>query len=60
MDKALHVIDRMSHWTGTIFCYLIPCLVVVTLWEVIARYAFNNPTDWANEMTMFLTGGGGM
>ena len=56
MEKVLHVIDRISHWSGEIASYLLPGLVFVMMYEVIARYVFNSPTEWAFEMSSFLTG----
>ncbi|GAB4353536.1 MAG: hypothetical protein Kow00114_02730 [Kiloniellaceae bacterium] len=47
-------VDHVSHFTG--IAVSVPYLVAAgaTLWEVIARYVFNAPTQWAFEVVMVL------
>ena len=47
------VIDRISGFTGEFVCYWSLIAVFVYYYEVIARYVFNSPTNWAHE-GMFL------
>ena len=57
LASVLSTIDSISEWSGRIISLLIPCIVAVMFYEVVARYAFNAPTVWAYELTIFLFGG---
>lgn len=46
-------IDRMSFYAGEFVSYWAVIAVFVYYYEVIARYVFNSPTNWAHE-SMFL------
>ena len=46
-------IDRLSVFTGAFVAYWTIIAVVVYFYEVVARYGFNAPTNWAHE-SMFL------
>ncbi|WP_179379482.1 TRAP transporter small permease subunit [Jannaschia marina] len=46
--------DRVSVFIGRIAMMLIAILVGVMFYEVILRYAFEKPTLWANEMSLWL------
>jgi len=46
--------DRISLWSGNIVRWLAIALSVVVLAEVIARYLFNHPTDWAFDTAMMV------
>lgn len=50
---VLRGIDRISGWTGTYVAYWSLLAVFVYFFEVLARYVFNSPTNWAHE-GMFL------
>lgn len=47
------VIDMISRWTGEFVAYWSVIAVFVYYFEVISRYVFNSPTNWAHE-SMFL------
>ncbi len=47
------VIDRINHWAGTYVAWWAIIAVFVYYYEVLARYVFNAPTNWAHE-GMFL------
>ena len=51
--KITNVIDTISGWSGEFVCYWSVIAVFVYYYEVIARYVFNSPTNWAHE-SMFL------
>ena len=55
-ERVFHIIDFISEWTGKIFSFLIAGVVAVIVYEVTARYVFNRPTMWSNELTTFLFG----
>ena len=57
LRTILHAIDTLSEWTGRVISFTLPALVIVVLWEVVARSAFDSPTKWANELSLFLFGG---
>ena len=46
-------VGRVNHFSGTFVAYWSVIAVFVYYYEVIARYVFNSPTNWAHE-SMFL------
>jgi TRAP-type mannitol/chloroaromatic compound transport system permease small subunit len=48
-DRAENWIDRLSLFTGEFAAYWAVIAVFVYFYEVIARYVFNAPTNWAHE-----------
>ena len=59
-DPALNIhlpqlafIDKINGYTGEFVCYWSIIAVFVYYYEVLARYVFNSPTNWAHE-SMFL------
>jgi TRAP-type mannitol/chloroaromatic compound transport system permease small subunit len=46
-------VDAVSGWTGHYVAYWSVLAVFVYYYEVLARYVFNSPTNWAHE-SMFL------
>lgn len=54
--SIVRVIDKVSEWSGRVFCWLIIPLMVGTTYEVIVRYAFNAPTIWAYDLSYMLYG----
>jgi len=47
------IVDRINGWAGTFVAYWAVIAVFVYYYEVVARYVFNAPTNWAHE-GMFL------
>lgn len=47
-------IDHLSHFSGLGIAMLYLVAAGATLWEVIARYVFHAPTQWAFEVVMVL------
>ncbi len=56
MRKLVIFINYISELAGQIVKYLLMALVVVLCYEVISRYFFNNPTNWALETSKMLMG----
>jgi TRAP-type mannitol/chloroaromatic compound transport system permease small subunit len=56
MSAIVRLIERISSFTGVIAAWLIVPLVFATVYEVVARYAFNAPTIWAYEIGYLMTG----
>lgn len=51
--RIVWCIDRVSGWTGYFIAYWSILAVFIYYYEVVARYGFNSPTNWAHE-SMFL------
>ena len=55
--------DRLSAWFGKAFAWLILVMAIGVGYEVLVRYGFNSPTDWAFDLsyimygTLFMMGG---
>ena len=49
-------IDRIAAASGRIVAWLIVPMVLSLCYEVVARYVFNAPTQWAYDMTFMLYG----
>jgi tripartite ATP-independent transporter DctM subunit len=48
------IVDHVSHFSGIAVSTLYLVAAGATLWEVVARYIFNAPTQWAFEVVMVL------
>lgn len=49
--RILYFIDATSEWSGKVVCYLILFAVFILLYEIVVRYVFNSPTQWAHEVS---------
>ena len=56
MLKAIAFLDSISLWSGRIVAVLIIPMVLSLVYEVVARYIFDAPTEWAYDMTFMLYG----
>jgi len=56
MRNIVRVIDNISEYTGMVVRWACLALVLVLCYEVTARYVFNAPTIWANEIGVMLGG----
>lgn len=54
--RTIEVIDRIGDVCGKVVAWSIIPLVGGLTWEVIARYGFNAPTEWAYDITYMLYG----
>ena len=52
-NRFTRTVDRINEFTGNFVAYWSMIAVIVYYYEVIARYVFNSPTNWAHE-SMFL------
>lgn len=57
MRSVVRTIDRMSTFFGAVAALTVVVLVVLMLYDVLLRYAFNRPTSWGNDLNAFLMGG---
>lgn len=56
LSKVLQYIDQFSIVLGKICKYLLLAILGIMLFEIISRYVFNSPTDWAAELNSYLFG----
>jgi TRAP-type mannitol/chloroaromatic compound transport system permease small subunit len=54
--QIVRALDSISITSGKIVAWLIIPMVASLVYEVIARYLFNAPTEWAYDMTFMLYG----
>ncbi len=57
IQALLHGIDQFSKSVGHAFAWCIVILTLGTTYEVFVRYALNDPTSWAFDMSYILYGG---
>ncbi|QEW05372.1 TRAP transporter small permease subunit [Nitrincola iocasae] len=53
-DKEITAFDRLVEKAGQLCAWLVLVAMLISVYEVIARYLFNSPTIWAHETTIFL------
>lgn len=56
MLRLIRAIDAFSLWSGKFCAWLIIPMVAALTYEVVARYFFDAPTEWAYDMTFMLYG----
>jgi TRAP-type mannitol/chloroaromatic compound transport system permease small subunit len=56
IQKVLLAIDKISTFVGHAFSWLIVSLTFMITWEVISRYAFDNPHPWAFDVMIMMYG----
>jgi len=56
MLKIERSINTLNEKVGVLTSYLVLPLVLVVVYEVFMRYAFNAPTTWGFELTTFIYG----
>jgi len=56
IDGFLYVIDSLSTWVGKAFAWCILILTLCTTYDVFMRYVFDNPTDWAFDISYTMYG----
>lgn len=52
----IKIVDTMSEWTGRAVSILVPAMVMVIGYEVVARYFFSRPTIWVYDTAIFFFG----
>ncbi len=56
MTRFLSIVEVISRKSGEVISFLLLATIIVIIYEVIARYAFNAPTIWAHETVVQLLG----
>jgi len=57
MKYFANLIDSFSEYIGKIASFLMIPMFLTIMWEVISRYAFNKPTIWVHEASVFIMAG---
>jgi TRAP-type mannitol/chloroaromatic compound transport system permease small subunit len=57
LKQLVRAIDALSKFCGMLAALTVVVLVVLMLYDVVLRYAFNAPTTWGNDLNTFLMGG---
>ena len=56
LKKYLHMIDRLSYWSGQAVTVAAIVMVVIIAYDVIMRYAFRAPTIWQYDLSYMMGG----
>lgn len=52
--RIFSVVDGVNEWVGRIVSYFALFMMVTVVYEVIARYFFDNPTIWVMEINQYI------
>ncbi|MFT5448739.1 MAG: TRAP-type mannitol/chloroaromatic compound transport system permease small subunit [Gammaproteobacteria bacterium] len=52
MNAIIRAVDRLNQFVGLSVAHLYLICVLITMYEVVMRYFFNAPTQWAFEVVM--------
>jgi TRAP-type mannitol/chloroaromatic compound transport system permease small subunit len=53
---CMKVIERISEWAGKGVAWLVPVLILELVYDTVARYLFNAPTEWSYDISYMLYG----
>ena len=56
MRRAIRAISALSTWSGRVGALVVTPLVIAMVYEVLSRYLFDAPTQWAFEVSYMLMG----
>ena len=56
INRLIYAIDQLSKSVGHAFAWCIIVLTLGTCYEVLVRYAFNDPTSWAFDLSYMMYG----
>lgn len=56
MQALVRLIQSISQFSGETTAWLVVPLIFATVYDVVARYAFNAPTQWAYEIGYMVMG----
>ncbi|MEP1768348.1 MAG: TRAP transporter small permease subunit [Sulfitobacter sp.] len=56
LERIIEPVSRLSLWSGRLAAFLVMPLVVAMVYEVVSRYVFDAPTQWAFEISYMLMG----
>ena len=49
-------IDRLNHSIAKVAAWLVPVLILELVYDTVARYIFNSPTEWSYDISYMLYG----
>lgn len=52
----MQFIDRTNEWVAKAVAWLVPLLILELVYDTIARYVFNSPTEWSYDISYMLYG----
>lgn len=52
----MEFLDRVNDWVAKAAAWLVPVLILELVYDTIARYVFNTPTEWSYDITYMLYG----
>jgi len=53
---VIRTIDKFTEYTGWLFALICAPMIISNTYEVIVRYVFNDPTEWALDVTTMTFG----
>ena len=56
LRTLVRYIDLISKWSGYLFAPIALVYMLIIVYEVVMRYLFVRPTNWAHELSTFLFG----
>lgn len=56
LRRFLQIVDALSDWSGKVPAFLVIGMVLIIAYEVVLRYVFREPTNWAHETAQMLFG----
>lgn len=56
LERFLFFVDHISAWVGKTFAWAVVLLTATVAFEVIMRYVFRSPTQWAFDFSRFFYG----
>jgi TRAP-type mannitol/chloroaromatic compound transport system permease small subunit len=56
MNGFISAVDQFNSWVGKTFAWCIVALTIVVCYEVVSRYIFGAPTEWAFDYSWMLYG----
>jgi TRAP-type mannitol/chloroaromatic compound transport system permease small subunit len=54
MERIAGLIDEINRYIGWAMAFLVPALVLELVYDTVARYMFNSPTEWSFDITYML------
>ena len=52
----MKLIDQINKWAGGAAAWLVPLLILELVYDTVARYVFNAPTEWSYDISYMLYG----
>jgi TRAP-type mannitol/chloroaromatic compound transport system permease small subunit len=56
LSKIVQIIESITKWSGYLLAGLVVVMTLIVGYEVVVRYFFNKPTNWAMELTTMIFG----